>query len=55
MDRALRFPHPFNSHSLPTVDVVDPDNRRSSLLNSYKVVIRSIGKRPSKLLVFRHS
>jgi len=55
MDRALRFPHPFNGHSLPTVGVVDPDDRRSSLLNSHEVVIRSIGKRPGKLLVFRHS
>jgi len=55
MDRTLGFSHPFNGHSLPTVGVVDTDDRRSSLLNSHEVVIRSIGKRPGKLLVFRHS
>ncbi len=55
MDRALGFSYPFNNYSLPTVGVVDTDNRRSSLLNNYKVVIRSIRKRPSKLLVFRHA
>ena len=55
MDRALGFPHPFNGDSLPTVVIVDPDNRRSSLLNGHEVVIRSFGKRPGKLLVFRYS
>lgn len=39
MDRTLRFPHPFNSYSLTTVGVVNPDDRRTSLVNSYKVVI----------------
>lgn len=54
-DGALRLCHPFNGHSLPMVTVVDPDDRRSSLLNGHEVMIRSIGKCPGKLLVLRHS
>ena len=54
MNRALRFLYPFNNYSFPTVGVVNPDHRRSSLLNSHKVVIKSIRKRPNRLLVFRY-